>query len=167
MSIETAATRRRADGPDRAIPEFGWALTVLLREWNRGIEAAVGDLPYGTRGYGVLAAVVEEEHPTQAALAARLGVDRSTMTYLIDEYAALGLVERRHDPADRRVRRIVPTERGRALLAELDARARAAEENLLSALPEPDRRRLRRLLVRLAESVPHDPDHCGTAARVM
>ncbi|MEV5410999.1 MarR family transcriptional regulator [Thermopolyspora sp. NPDC052614] len=165
MTTETPPTSPDTETTDPFVGEFGWALTVLLREWTARIEAAVGDLPYGPRGYSVLSMVVHEEPPNQATLAARLGVDRSAITHLIDEYVATGLVERHQDPADRRIRRIVPTERGRTVLAALDARTRTAEQDLLSTLPEPDRHHLRHLLTQLAKSLPHDPDRCGTAAR--
>mgnify|MGYP002624185318 CR=1 FL=1 len=147
--------------------EFGWALAVLLREWSSRVEAVTADLPYGVRGYQVLSVAVHERPPTQAALADRLGIDRSVMTHLLDEYTARGLLERRHDPADRRVRRVVATEHGRTVLADVDARVRAAEGDLLRALPEADRPHLRRLLTQLAEALSHDPDRCGVAARSM
>jgi len=149
------------------VGEFGWALTVLLREWSGRVAAVTADLPYGVRGYQVLSVAVHERPPTQAALADRLGIDRSVMTHLLDEYAARGLLERRHDPADRRVRRVVATEQGRAVLAAVDARVRAAEGDLLAALPEADRPHLRRLLTRLAEALSPDPDRCAVAARGM
>ncbi|MFS8479808.1 MAG: MarR family transcriptional regulator [Micromonosporaceae bacterium] len=156
MTIRDA---RRAAGPGAGpefVGEFGWALTVLLREWRSRVEAVVGDLPHGSRGYQVLAAVVREEPPTQASLAQRLCIDRSVMTYLIDRYVECGLVERQQDPADRRARRIVPTERGRRTLDELDARVREVERELLGSVPEADRLVLRRLLRQAADAVSHD-----------
>jgi DNA-binding MarR family transcriptional regulator len=99
----------------------------------------------------VLAASAQDEHGSQLALAQRLGVDRTVMTYLLDDLEAAGLIERRPDPADRRARRIVATPPGRATLARLDERLRAAEEELLSGLDtEEDRQVFRGLLRRLA-----------------
>src|SRR5204862_8339718 len=42
---------------------------------------------------------------TQLALAQHLGVDRTVMTYLIDDLEAAKLIERRPDPTDRRADR--------------------------------------------------------------
>lgn len=156
----------RDRGPEFA-GEFGWGLTVLLREWSRRVRAAAGDLPSGTRGYQMLALVVHDEPPTQAALAARLGVDRSAMTYLLDEYVDRGLLERRQDPADRRARRVVATELGRTTLAELDARVREVERELLSALPEPDRPVFHRLLGQAATALSPAADRCTETAHVL
>ncbi|MFK0044612.1 MarR family transcriptional regulator [Streptomyces sp. NPDC090741] len=40
-------------------------------------------------------------------MATYLGIDRTVMTYLIDDLVTAGLVERRLNPADRRQRKIV------------------------------------------------------------
>ena len=50
---------------------------------------------------------------SQLALAQHLGIDRTVMTYLLDDLEAAGLIERRPDPADRRARRVVATRTGR------------------------------------------------------
>ena len=108
-------------------------------------------LPGGPRGYQVLAAAAADEHGSQLALAQHLGVDRTVMTYLLDDLEAAGLIQRRPDPADRRARRIVATRHGRGTLAELDERLRAAEDQLLSGLDgAEDRQLFRGLLRRLA-----------------
>jgi len=49
---------------------------------------------------------------TMRALADRLQYDPSNLTTVIDRLEALGVVERRADPRDRRVRGLVLTERG-------------------------------------------------------
>ncbi|GAB3148606.1 MarR family winged helix-turn-helix transcriptional regulator [Microbispora hainanensis] len=145
---------------------LGWSLAVLLREWNTRVEDASRDLPQGVRGYQVLSAVVHEAPPTQAALAARLGIDRTVMTYLLDKFEGCDLLERKQDPSDRRARRIVPTEHGRRLLAEVDARVAKAEDELLSTLPPEDRRALLALLEHAATgAAPAGEDRCAAVAR--
>lgn len=158
-----AAAPARAEHPGSAT--LGWSLAALLREWSARVEEVAGDLPQGSRGYQVLAAVVHEEPPTQAALAARLGIDRTVMTYLVDAYVGCGLVERTLDPTDRRARRIVATDHGRATLAGLEARVAAAEDALLAGLDPAERAALRALLERAATGVAHDDDRCAVAAR--
>lgn len=133
-----------------------WSLSVVLQALHAAVDAAVGDVPHGPRGYQVLTTVVHDQPPSQLALAEHLGIDRSVMTYLIDRYVECGLVERQQDPADRRARRIVPTERGRRTLDELDARVREVERELLGSVPEADRLVLRRLLRQAADAVSHD-----------
>ncbi|WP_017588673.1 MarR family winged helix-turn-helix transcriptional regulator [Nocardiopsis ganjiahuensis] len=120
---------------------LGWSLAVLLRRWHEHAEAALADLPHGSRGYHVLAATSRGDAPTQAALAERLLIDRSVMTYLIDDLEAADLVQRRPDPADRRVRRVCPTEHGLEVLARADALVGHIEERVLGGL-DPDARAL-------------------------
>ena len=73
------------------------------------------------RGYQVLASAAQSTVGSQLALAQHLGIDRTVMTYLLDDLEAAGLIERRPDPADRRARRIVATRQGVDLLVTLDA----------------------------------------------
>ena len=131
--------------------DLGWALGVVFRGYVKATHEALADLPGGPRGYQVLAAAAGDEHGSQLALAQHLGVDRTVMTYLLDDLEAAGLIERRPDPADRRARRIVATPDGRTCLTRLDERLRAAEEQLLSGLDAgQDRQVFRTLLRRLA-----------------
>src|ERR1043165_4468386 len=118
---------------------LGWALAVGPRRWHDGVEDVLGHLPHGTRGYHVLSTVVRADVPTQAALAAYLSIDRTVMTYLIDALEADGLVERRPDPADRRARRVVATERGRTVLTDTERQVAAVERTVLGELDPAER----------------------------
>lgn len=141
---------------------FGWSLAALLREWSARVDAAADDVPQGTRGYQLLTAVVHGDLPSQAALASTLGIDRTVMTYLLDAFEDCGLVERQRDPADRRARRVVATDKGLEVLAAMEARVAAAEEELLAGL-EPSRRALlRELLEQAATGTGPDADPCRT-----
>ncbi len=144
---------------------LGWALTALLREWTHRVSAVAADVPHGGRGYQVLAMSLEHEPPTQAALAARLGIDRTVMTYVLDDLEVAGLIERRQDAADRRARRIVVTEAGRRVAADLDARVREAEAELLGGLEPEQRDLLCGLLEHAASDAAPGDDRCAVTAR--
>lgn len=66
----------------------------------------------------MLSAVVHRDPPNQQALGVHLAIDRTVLTYLLDALVEAGVVERIPDPADRRARKIVTTERGRQILAD-------------------------------------------------
>jgi DNA-binding MarR family transcriptional regulator len=85
-------------------------------------------------------------------MAQYLGVDRTVMTYLLDDLEDAGLIERKPDPSDRRARRIVLTEAGRARMCELERQLREVEAALLQPLEPDEREVLRELLRRLAVS---------------
>jgi DNA-binding MarR family transcriptional regulator len=114
--------------------DLGWGLGMIFRAYVKEAHAAVADLPGGPRGYQVLSAAAQGAVASQLALAQHLGVDRTVMTYLLDDLEAAGLIERRPDPADRRARRIVATEQGDELLAHLNDRLRGTEAHLLAPL---------------------------------
>lgn len=136
--------------PDSVQSDFGWALGAVMRAYMREADQVMVGVPAGPRGYQVLAACGREGPRTQLALAQQLGLDRTVMTYLLDDLQKDGLVERRPDPADRRARRVELTDDGRARLCELAQRLREAEERLLDRLDPDERESLRRMLFRLA-----------------
>jgi DNA-binding MarR family transcriptional regulator len=159
-----AAAPSSESTPGALTSDLGWALGVLFRTYLRLANQVTAEVPGGPRGYQVLTAAVGEEPSTQLALANRLGIDRTVMTYLLDDIEKAGLVERRSDPSDRRARRIVATEQGRALMCQLETKLRGAEEHILAGLPEAERATFRDLVQRLADQAnAYDPvDHACT-----
>ena len=141
--------------------DLGWGLGVVLRAYAKAARDAVADLPGGPRGYQILSAAAQGAVSSQLALAQHLGVDRTVMTYLLDELEAAKLIERRPDPADRRARRIVATQLGTELLATLNDRLRAAEAHLLAPL-DLETRETFRAQVRLLATRADDLDAPGS-----
>lgn len=140
--------------------DLGWTLGVVFRAYVRTADAVVSHLPGGPRGYQVLAAAAQELPDGQGALAQRLGIDKTVMTYLLDDLEQAGLVERRPDPADRRNKRIVATEHGRATWADTQTRLEHAEDHVLAPLDPADRSLFRELLRKLAiQANTLDPVH--------
>ena len=121
---------------DALADDLGWGLGTVFRAYVTAAHDAVADLPGGPRGYQVLSAAAQGAVGSQLALAQHLGIDRTVMTYLLDDLEAANLIERRPDPADRRARRVVATQHGSDLLAELQERLRAAEAFLLTPLDQ-------------------------------
>ena len=130
--------------------DLGWALGVVFRSYLRSANHVMDDLPGGPRGYQVLVAAARGTARSQLALAQQLGVDRTVMTYLLDDLERAGFVERRPDPADRRSRQITLTKSGGEQLCSLERALRAAEEDVLAPLDAVDRPVFRRLLQCLA-----------------
>ncbi|GAA1113714.1 MULTISPECIES: MarR family winged helix-turn-helix transcriptional regulator [Kitasatospora] len=148
MSTGTPSTQA-ADAADLT-GDFGFSLLVLARAYQSAVALVLDDVPQGARGYQVLSAVVRGDHPSQLALATYLGIDRTVMTYLVDDLVAAGLVERRLNPGDRRQRRIVATARGVDALQSLRKRVREAEDRLLGALDDSECQAFRGHLARVA-----------------
>lgn len=133
--------------------DLGWGLGTVFRAYVNAAHDAVADLPGGPRGYQILSAAALGAVDTQLALAQHLGIDRTVMTYLLDELETAGLIQRRPHPADRRARRIVATDQGADLLATLDGRLRAAEARLLAPLDAAARQTFRAQVRLLATQI--------------
>ncbi|KIH98970.1 hypothetical protein LP52_09745 [Streptomonospora alba] len=127
-------------------------LSYLLGKLHfRALEAegeGLASLNVNVKQHAALSVLVEEGPMTQQELGQRMGIDRTTVVSVVDGLDDGGLVERRRSPADRRAYLLTLTpsgcdaeERGRHLVAE-------AEKEILEGLDEPDRARLRELLVR-------------------
>lgn len=139
-------------------------LATLLRSYRDAVAPRLRDLPHGPRGYQTLREVVEGSQPSQLALAGRLGIDRTVMTYLIDDLTEAGLVERRANPSDRRQRQVVATDEGTQVIANLCQHVRAVEDSLLGALSDSEREHLRVLLAKATTGADHeDLDPCEVA----
>jgi DNA-binding MarR family transcriptional regulator len=128
--------------------DLGLSLGTLLRRWQLAVDGVLADAPHGPRGFQVLSVVVHDTPPTQAALAEQLGIDRTVMTYLLDDLVAAGLVERQEASADRRARRVVATDPGRAALRRFERAVTEAERAVLGSLDDDERAMLHRLLHR-------------------
>ncbi len=132
--------------------ELGWSLHRVSTAFRQSALTAVVDLPGGPRGYQVLVAVEEGPPSSQLALAHRLGIDKTAMTYLVIDLEGAGLVTRRPDPADRRVRHVVVTPAGRSALDSARRALRVVEDRLLSGLGPEEGSQLRHLLARVAHT---------------
>jgi DNA-binding MarR family transcriptional regulator len=151
---------------DRLTGDLGWGLAVVFRGFVKATDAVAEGLPGGHRGYQVLSAAAQDEPGSQAALAARLGIDRTVMTYLLDDLVTAGLVERRPDPCDRRTRLVVATDHGRAVLSDLQARFALAEQHILGGLSPQEQGTFRALLATTARHV-NDPDPVKSACEAV
>lgn len=130
--------------------ELGWALPTMYQGFSRSATGAVADVPGGPRGYQVLVAITTEEPTSQLALAHRLGIDKTQMTYIIDALETDGFVERRPDPKDRRIRQVHATKAGRSLLTSARIALRDVEGVLMRHLSPDEQMQLRRLMARVA-----------------
>jgi DNA-binding MarR family transcriptional regulator len=151
--------RDPVETPDGVEVDLGWALGHVFRSYIKAFNVAVDTLPGGARGYQILSAAAHETPGSQLVLAQRLGIDRTVLTYLLDDLVSAGLVERQPDPTDRRARRIVATAAGKRSLRNLCRQIAHIEDDLLATLDSDDRNNLRSLLKRVAlHAQQRDPD---------
>lgn len=91
-------------------------------------------------GYVVLNALQDAPESTQAALAAKIGADKTRIIGTLDELQAAGLIARKPDPADRRARLLSITPDGSRVRQSVQSEIQHNEERLLAELPPAERR---------------------------
>ncbi|MEU4608032.1 MarR family transcriptional regulator [Kribbella sp. NPDC023972] len=106
--------------------------------------------PFGINGrdLAVLSTVASEEPLSQLEVAARLGVDRTSIGDLLDALEDRGLIERRRSPADRRRNIVALTPHGEDTLEKAEEVRIKVEQAFLAPLTSSRRFRedLRKLL---------------------
>jgi DNA-binding MarR family transcriptional regulator len=126
---------------------------VMLDDGDRRVLRAFSLSP---SQYAVLLLLDAADSWRLTDLSERLLLDKSTVTRLVDRLEQAALVRRIADPADRRVQRVVLTERG----AEQRECARLAHERSiarrLAALDADEQRQLCRLLGKLRAGLQAD-----------
>jgi DNA-binding MarR family transcriptional regulator len=147
--------------------DLGLALSLLLRSYLHASQAVLAELPGGPRGYHVLASAAYDCPPTQLALAHQLGIDRTVLTYLLDDLEQAGLIERKPDPADRRARRVVVTEAGTATLHRLQGELGSVENVALRGLDPAEQQTFRTLLQRAASHQDTGEEACSVVNAVV
>ncbi|TRV81935.1 MarR family transcriptional regulator [Streptomyces sp. 130] len=120
--------------------------SVVARYYEEYEQAAAAHSLTGAQAR-VLGLLSVEPLPMRR-IAQKLKCEPSNVTGIVDRLEARGLVERRPDPADRRVKLAAPTERGAATAARLRDALDFAREPL-AGLPAADRTALRDLLRRM------------------
>lgn len=101
--------------------------------------------------FDLLASLHRHDGQTLAGLSRALLVTAGNVTGLVDRAERDGVVERRPDPADRRVGRVWLTDEGRALIRSVLPMHDKQVHDMLGGLPREHRRDLRRLLGNLRD----------------
>lgn len=132
--------------------DLHWLLHRTAQRFRDAMDAAVQEHGVGSmRAYLVLSALIRVPGRTQLSLGAALGLDKTTLTAVLDRLERQELIIRRPDPADRRVRIPEITDAGRTAQHETEPAVRAVECELVGMLSGPEQLILRSMLERLAK----------------
>jgi DNA-binding MarR family transcriptional regulator len=144
-TIDPCASAADADRPD-----LTWLLHRAAQYMRAGLdEAARAHGLTGARDWIVLSALAAGPRQTQLSLAQSLGLDKTTMTSLLDRMESRGLITRCTDRHDRRARIPELTAAGRRIQAEVISARDRVEAGLLGDFTADEQRQLRSLLTRL------------------
>ncbi|HET7417880.1 MAG TPA: MarR family winged helix-turn-helix transcriptional regulator [Solirubrobacterales bacterium] len=140
-----------AIGGDQAPSTLAFLLSQVGTHAARRFSERIAEVELNPPLFRVLNLIDAAEGQSQQAIGAAIQVPPSRMVALVDELEQRGLVERRPDPADRRVRALYLTRKGRSTLTRGRKIASAHEEELTSGLSETDRTRLTKLLQKMVD----------------
>ncbi len=134
-----------------------WSLLHQLFQARRPALMAICQQYELTPPQAFLLRNLEPQKPiAMNVLADTLGCDASNITGLVDKLEARGLIERQADRTDRRVKMIVVTEAGARFRKKLLSRL-FAPPACLAALPDDEKRTLRKILRRAVEAAEQGP----------
>jgi DNA-binding MarR family transcriptional regulator len=154
MQSPTSSARH---APDRAAPGHASMgpsadseITWLLHRAAQRMRAVTGEQAdkHGIqlRDYIVLSALDKTPDLTQAELGKALGLDRTTLMTQLDRLERMGLVVRRSDPRDRRIRIPEITEAGNHLRMKVASACDGTEAAALSRFSQEHVRIFRQML---------------------
>ena len=130
--------------PDKT---FGFLLHDVARLLRRRFEEKARLLKLTRSQWQVLAQLTRNEGIHQGALADLLEIKAITLVRLLDRMEKAGLVQRRSDPTDRRVRKLYLTAKAHPLLAEMRMMGTAAREEALKGISKSDRETMLETLI--------------------
>jgi DNA-binding MarR family transcriptional regulator len=138
---------------------LGYLLSKVGKAVEAGFAARLSRLGLDPRHHGLLQMLCHYSGPSQQTVVEMLSIPPSTTVGLIDELEARGLVDRRLDPKDRRVRCLYVTESGRRLAEEAYGVRLEWEEEFCRGLSPAERSYLKNTLDRIGGNlVLGDPD---------
>ena len=145
-----------------SVADQAWALLLQIgfELVSAHFAAAVVELDLAPAQARALHELDLERPISMRELAERLRSDPSNITGLVDRLEARGLVERRPDPTDRRIKGLALTLAGAQLRERLFARLYSAPP-AVTALSERDQRTLRDVLQRVVSKSTGTEDRSG------
>ena len=176
MPTETAAASTQSTSAARSLPvrggdgrleadtvELNRALTELVRVYQFRDRDRICCYDVSVSQCYALEAIVLEGPLGLNELAARLYLDKSTASRVVDALEKKGYAERRARPEDRRALRLVATEAGRDLYARIQGDILAQERELLAEFSPEVRQSMAKLIGQLARAAAARVDTTGGA----
>ena len=134
--MRKAKNRRGEHSPWPLSQRPGFLIRRLHQIHVALFQEACGEFEITPLQYSLLSALAVRKTADQTTLATDIALDRTTTTGALKRLAARNFVERAVDEEDRRARLCRLTPAGSALLAKIEASARAAHRATLDNLSE-------------------------------
>ncbi len=148
-----------------AFHSVGFTVSTIGYAVARDFHKILAPLDLEPREFALLRAVASSEGQSQQAIGERLQIPSSRMVAFVDALEARSLIERRHNPEDRRTRALHLTPAGSEVLGSAFALALAHEQRVCAGLSTDEREQLLTLLQRVAAELGLPPGVHSAMAR--
>ena len=135
--------------------ELGFLLADVARLLRHAVDLEAGALGTSRAQWVVLVRIKRQPGLSQVELAQQVDIAPITLTRLVDRLEAHGLVERRHDKADRRIRRLFLTDAAEPVLATLARSGEALMAETLIGLNDDEITKLAESLTLMRNNLKH------------
>lgn len=133
--------------------ERGFLLTDIGRLIHKAFEQRAEALGYTRVQWRILALLAKSPGMMQAALAEQMKVEPITLSRHLDRMEADGVLERRGDPRDRRIKRLFLLPKADIQLEELRKMRNEIVEAIFTEVPEQDVESIRKVLTAVRRSL--------------
>jgi DNA-binding MarR family transcriptional regulator len=113
------------------ISSISWLLADASRLIRKLADRRLGTIGVTRAQWQALANLRRMGPMTQAALAEMMEVETATIARLTDRLEAAGLIERRHEVQDRRVKVVTMTDKSKALMDEMGVIGQKLRDDML------------------------------------
>lgn len=142
---------------------IAWSISQLrrniIREFAFQVVQTFGDFDYSFPQMATLLLLDEEGEQTIKGVAALLGRSLSATSRLLDQLVVRGLITRREDEHDRRVKRVAITAQGRRFIETIERQRANAQLAVMDYLSPEERAEVVRGMVLLVEAARRKKDH--------
>lgn len=134
----------RSAGVASMVFDIDWELRLnflvhdVARLRRQVVDRALKPLELTRSQWLVLVYLARSESTSQVALAEQMDIGKVTLGGLVDKLEAAGLVERKPDPVDRRLKGVAITAEGQRVIASIRERVSGEETQVLRELDDRD-----------------------------
>jgi len=135
----------------------GYLVRDAHKAFSRRLASEISQYDISFKHYYYLLALFEEDRVTQVELSERVGMNRATVTSVVDTMEGQGLVKRVRDPEDRRKINVVLTAKGARLRRPLLETIGEVQRTALKGIAVRDLDRFLATIERIIENLAPPP----------
>jgi DNA-binding MarR family transcriptional regulator len=151
MAVKTSRARPLSTG-------LGYLIRTTHKVFSRRLAAELAQHGIAFKQYFYLRALLEEDRISQIELSARVGMNRATVTSVLDTMEAQGLVRRVPDRADRRVYLVELTAKGKKLRGAIMNTIASIQSAASEGISERDLAQFRRIAETMQRNLEPESD---------